>query len=361
MNTAEVQTQLNIYYYIEATQFTLLFYDYFLTLEWEVSRYWRRGSASPAVLFFANRYGTLLGNIPIVFRDFWTTPASPSKGRMYCPLSDPCSTGPIANHWLSCNALDMYHQFFIVIIQIIIGVMLILRTYALYERNNRVLGFMLAFAAGVICIGVWATIDSDHAPAADMGPVPLNIGCTYTVSSAEGKGLIIAWSAMGLFDCMIFLLTLHKTLRRRRSTGLNFLAVFMRDGCIYFGLIQRSLESSHDADTALTVSIMVISNLCNILSFALGTPYTRGLFNTTTNMYARRSISDSPGAANVNGNGRISSLMITRLMLNIRDPALATRARSGSRETSARGLGGGVFSTYLASVPSQQITSDEWI
>ena len=33
-----------------------------------------------------------------------------------------------------------------------------------------------------------------------------------------------------MFDCMIFLLTLYKTLSRIRPKGLNVLTVFMRDG-----------------------------------------------------------------------------------------------------------------------------------
>ncbi|KAJ7238242.1 hypothetical protein C8J57DRAFT_974731, partial [Mycena rebaudengoi] len=54
----------------------ILFYEYFLTLDWEVSRFW--GTAFTFtwanMLFFANRYGTLIGNIPVVVQYFWTTP-----------------------------------------------------------------------------------------------------------------------------------------------------------------------------------------------------------------------------------------------------------------------------------------------
>jgi hypothetical protein len=33
-------------------------------------------------LFFVNRYGTLLGNIPVVFEKFWTTPGTSDKIRV---------------------------------------------------------------------------------------------------------------------------------------------------------------------------------------------------------------------------------------------------------------------------------------
>ncbi|KAJ7214497.1 hypothetical protein GGX14DRAFT_64168 [Mycena pura] len=67
--------------------------------------------------------------------NFWTAPASPSKSQV-------------------CAALDFHHETFIITIQTIIGVMLILRTYALYERNGRILGFMLVFSASVTSIWV---------------------------------------------------------------------------------------------------------------------------------------------------------------------------------------------------------------
>jgi hypothetical protein len=57
----------------------LLFYDYFLVLDWEISRYWGTPFTWPNILFFANRYGTLLGNIPVVMEYFWSENSTPEK------------------------------------------------------------------------------------------------------------------------------------------------------------------------------------------------------------------------------------------------------------------------------------------
>jgi hypothetical protein len=48
-------------------------YEFFLTLEWEISRYWGEAFTLtvPNVLFFTNRYGTLFGNIPVIIPYFW--------------------------------------------------------------------------------------------------------------------------------------------------------------------------------------------------------------------------------------------------------------------------------------------------
>jgi hypothetical protein len=59
----------------------LLVYDCLLTLDWEIPRYWGEAFTLtvPNVLFFANRYGTLLGNIPVIIPYFWTSQSLAEK------------------------------------------------------------------------------------------------------------------------------------------------------------------------------------------------------------------------------------------------------------------------------------------
>nr|GAT42612.1 predicted protein [Mycena chlorophos] len=311
IDSVSVQQQIYIYYYINAAAFTLLFYDYLLTLKWEVSRYWPHPSrptlTSPTILFFANRYGTLLGNIPIVLLDVWLSPATERKAQV-------------------CSGLEDYHQYFIIVIQLLVGLMLVLRTYALYERSRYVLASMIFCVLAVIAIGVWGTLHSSSLPAQDKGSnIPLRMGCAYGIKKKETIGYIAAWSGMGAFDVLIFVLTLYRTLtatlsssRRRFSlTGMNLLAVLMRDGILYFGVI-------------------VLCNVGNILTFAIGSDYTRGILNTFTNI--------------------ISSIMISRLMLNIRDPAVSLQFRSGlnSDEIPDRiDRGGPTVSDYTTGISAQ--------
>ncbi|KAJ7202244.1 hypothetical protein C8J57DRAFT_1410404 [Mycena rebaudengoi] len=282
MNTPEIQTELNSSYSLAAAAFTLLFYDYFLTFEWEVSRYWARPNLSWAtIFFFLNRYGTLLGNIPVVMQYFWTTPSTPEKTAR-------------------CILLESYHAYFILVIQMIVGVMLILRTYALYERNNRILALMLVFGVAVVCVCL-GTILFSAKGAGLGGDLELYIGCNYAITARQSMSPIIAWSSMALFDCLIFFLTLYKSFGRH-STEFNLFGVLLRDGSIYFGVI-------------------VILNLSNILTFVFGGDYTRGVATTLTNI--------------------VSSLMISRLMLNLRDPSL------GGIPTKPEAEGIGEFSTCL--------------
>ncbi|KAA1473549.1 hypothetical protein DENSPDRAFT_780287, partial [Dentipellis sp. KUC8613] len=59
-------------YYLSLIYFTILYYDYLVTLSAEVEYFWLqpRRLNWPSALFFANRYGAILGHIPFVIEVF---------------------------------------------------------------------------------------------------------------------------------------------------------------------------------------------------------------------------------------------------------------------------------------------------
>jgi len=195
------------------------------------------------------------------------------------------------------------------------------RTYALYERSKRVLVLMVAFSVAVIVVCFWSTLVKSGKSGDNLG---LYIGCTFAVTDSQNVAFMIAWGAMSVFDCMIFLLTLYKALTHR-STEIHLLTVLLRDGSIYFG-------------------VMVVCNVSNILTFVFGGPYTRGVAATFTNI--------------------ISSIMISRLMLNLRDPALSRWPGRLSENTGVTEDDTELaeFSTYMALSaviePPRNVTSD---
>ncbi|KAJ7691050.1 hypothetical protein B0H17DRAFT_1063963 [Mycena rosella] len=276
MSAIQIQSQLNSNYYFNLVSFSLLFYDYFLTLGWEVERYWGTPSTWPHILFLGNRYGTLLGNIPVVIQYFWTGNSTPKKISI-------------------CRGLESYHQYFIIATQLMVGAMLILRTYALYERDRRVLAVLVSVAAGAVAVAIWSVFTGKTGDTQDN--LHLYFGCNYGISHTQGVSLATAWAGVAGFDCLIFLLTLWKVLTRHRLHATNLLTVLLRDGSVYF-------------------LVMFMSNLSNIITFVFGTPYTRGIATTFTNI--------------------ISSIMISRLMLNLRDPALSHMSGRRSQSTGTR-------------------------
>ncbi|KAJ7604171.1 hypothetical protein DFH06DRAFT_1151351 [Mycena polygramma] len=186
-------------------------------LDWEISRYWGLHFTWVNTLFFANRYGTLRGHLPVVMEYFWSESSSPAKIKP----SDGCS--------------------------------------------KRVLTLMIIITVAAVAVGLWSVLTGK---AVDKSTnLPLYFGCNYYPTSREqGLSLAAAWAGVAVFDCIIFILTLYKVFSRRHPSG-NLLAVLLRD-------VYRTLLS----------------------------PYTRGIATTFTII--------------------ISSVMITRLMLNLRDPAL---------------------------------------
>ena len=48
----------------------ILYYDYLLTFGDEVRFFWRRRPGSVTILFFVNRYLSIVGNVPVILQSF---------------------------------------------------------------------------------------------------------------------------------------------------------------------------------------------------------------------------------------------------------------------------------------------------
>ncbi|KAK0219841.1 hypothetical protein IW262DRAFT_1460958 [Armillaria fumosa] len=259
---------LNVNYYFSLVALSILYYDYALTFGLEVSRFWiHRGFSWAAFLFYLNRYLGIFGHIPVAVEYFWTGyPSNKAQWQRSYPQ-----------------------------------MMLIMRTYALYDRSRKILIVQICVTLTAIGLGAYSVVSGkksspDETPA-DVTPF---IGCSTSLTKDSAvrscpspfsfppqlltsTGLGIAWCGMLVFDIMVFTLTLHKALQLQRVGGVSLLTLLLRDGSVYFGVI-------------------IASNLANILTFFLGDARIRGVVTTFTNV--------------------ISSTMLSRLMLNIRDPKL---------------------------------------
>ncbi|KAF7299838.1 hypothetical protein HMN09_00990700 [Mycena chlorophos] len=269
-----VQTQLQQLNFLNLISYTLLVYEYFCLLSAEVDRFWcksRSRTTFPAILFFVNRYVTLLGNLPMVIVALWN--AAPSARKT-----------------------ATYHQFYIIITQGIVGIILVLRTYALYGRTRRILIALIVLALTTTALAAGGMLISLRAPDAGVSFGAAG-GCVATKGRIQSLGLLMAWAAMGAFDCTIFGLTVYRTLRDGmwaqtgslhsqffgQFKGMRLLQILLRDGAIYF-------------------LVMVLFNVANMITFLVGNAFNRGLPSVLGNV--------------------LSSIMITRFMLHLRDPAL---------------------------------------
>lgn len=252
-------------------QFSLLFYDYVLTLGREIEFFWKRPRRSwPFALFIANRYLIILSHVPASIYVFW-----------YPGIDSSYS-------W--CRPLSMFDGASIIVVQAIGGIIMIMRIYALYERDRCVLAILVFLAVGAIAVGCWAVVALPPPPAVVLVPTqePL-IGCAGKgyLSSEEASYLSAAWGGQLLFDVVIFGLTLWRSMFARMPGKRNISDILLRDGILYFAVMSA-------ANIGNIITILVANE--NIKKAAIG-------FTTV-----------------------ISATMISRLMLNLRDPTIVGSA-----------------------------------
>jgi len=261
-----IQFQLNINYYVSLVSFVILYYDHALTLPSEIQRFWARGPLTwPTFLFFVNRYLAFLGHFPVILEAFWNTSDSPRKIAM-------------------CRHLQSYHQCLELAIQLIICVLLIIRIYALYGGERWVVGLLLAIVGVDVVVGCWSTLSNAPIP---MPPLALTAqGCSEPLGNEQGFHLAIAWGGQLVFDATCFVLTVQKTFAIGRASHRTLIInTLLYDGALYF-------------------AVMTAANLANIFTFLLAPPILKGVVSTFVNI--------------------ISVTMMSRLMLNIRDPKIHT-------------------------------------
>ncbi|KAI6011349.1 hypothetical protein EDC04DRAFT_775918 [Pisolithus marmoratus] len=167
-----------------------------------------------------------------------------------------------------CETISAYNKYVIIIVQIIGGIVMIIRVYALYMKSKR-----------------WAILSPLPATTRPVPTPPLRHGCNVPTTYEAAERIAIAWSGQMTFDAVVFVLTLWRTLHIPRLGSRSLLDVFIRDGVLYFGLM-----------TCVNAANITIFLVCN-------TSPTKSLIAGFTNA--------------------ISSTMVSRLMLNLRDPKIS--------------------------------------
>ncbi|KAH8101874.1 hypothetical protein BXZ70DRAFT_932266, partial [Cristinia sonorae] len=272
--SVDAAQELCLQRYLNLVAFAILYYDYGLTASQEYERYWFTGTFTwTALLFFVMRYISVFGHVPVIAHIF---------------LDD---EGPL------CSAMLLYHQILAMLIQLLVGILLVVRTYALYNRNRWVLFGTLTVGLSGIGVAAWAIL-FPHGQSTIRTP---GSGCDMSLSQVQGTYFAIAWGAMLVFDALIFALTVCRAFVHSRKARGSLFGIMLRDGSIYFGC-------------------MAGANLGNIITFIICSPGLKGVPTILTNV--------------------LSTTLISRLMLNIRDPKVLERTRSLTTQTSTYNAAG---------------------
>nr|GAT51864.1 predicted protein [Mycena chlorophos] len=234
---ATLSRDLAIQDYLHLIGLTVLVYDHLITFGDEVRLLWRRRRTPSANWYFVVRYLGLAGNIPVAVFSFYSLP----------------------DKW--CHFYHVGHQIVIIGTQLLAGVVMLLRTYALYNHKRCLLLTLLAVSALLLTIVVWSIMGQQSW---DIEGFP---GCNIVVSETAQYHLAGAWESLFAYDALIFGLTLYKTYKTRCQVGLGSYehipvhALILRDGAMYFGT-------------------MALVTLGNLLTFYLAGPVLAGSLST---------------------------------------------------------------------------------
>ncbi|KAF9461030.1 hypothetical protein BDZ94DRAFT_1299507 [Collybia nuda] len=248
----------------------LLVYEYFLTLTKEVERFWGLQRITwPTFFFYLNRYLTLFGHVPVMVEYFWY-PMVDSKRE---------------------TLIRIHRAFFLIdVVQVWIStvVLLIMRMYALYDRSKKVLSLYLCMALGVAILACWAIFTGKKKHPSREYSLPM--GCTGLLSQYAANRLAIAWGGMLVFDIVIFLMTLYKSLLLRKISGMNILNLILRDGKYSLCIFAKAAEILDRIDIFRSYDCLQprkyfdLSNLAVYISKPRVQLFTRGVGTTFTNV-----------------------------------------------------------------------------
>ncbi|KAI0037050.1 hypothetical protein K488DRAFT_81545 [Vararia minispora EC-137] len=209
--------------YLFLCALTILLYDHLLTLSEEVETVWKRKKTWILYLFLIVRYYAILAVVIVAFgRGYFSTEMTRERWMFFLPLG---ITMPLT---------------------ILPGVLMIVRVYALWDRNRFVLYGLCTYLVAQMCAGLWQYTVSGGTPA----PLPLDNYeyhfCIYLPPKSIGRASTMFVLMELTFDSIIFLLTITRTIymytRHRHTTrikdqGSGLIENLVRDGAFYFGVI----------------------------------------------------------------------------------------------------------------------------
>ncbi|KAF8590788.1 hypothetical protein K439DRAFT_1164453 [Ramaria rubella] len=222
-------------YYVVAPV-AILYYDWFLTLPEEVNRYWRPKFTGPTILFLLNRYLPVIGFIPTMI-SYFSGDFSPAVRFRICVTSPATliNNDTISDEQVCAKHVVPFALAANLVSQSLIGIVLLLRTYAIYERSGIILLFLIVAWSVEIGVGIWG--------ASSLVPLMLPPGISGCLPhSPDNSKFRLAAAYMGVlfYEAFIYGLTLWKTLRYRQNRAYfsipdnTLIGTIIRDGSVYF-------------------------------------------------------------------------------------------------------------------------------
>ncbi|KAI5888139.1 uncharacterized protein SCHCODRAFT_02601797 [Schizophyllum commune H4-8] len=233
---------------------TVLFYDHAITFVPEITRIWCRPKTRGSYLFLLNRYFGFFGGVTVTVLNFCAMPRE------------------------TCQSVNLFREIYIVVTQIIVSMLMLIRVYAVFSRDRRILVGLLSYAAVGVALAGWALFGQTSTAE------PAVVKCLVYTPEADAYRLSVIWLTMLAYDLIVFVLTAGKTARAvRQPRAPPLISILLRDGALYFG-------------------VLLISNVANVLTYYMAGPYLKGTLATAVSS--------------------LSITLLSRMMLNLHGEAV---------------------------------------
>ncbi|TFK21157.1 hypothetical protein FA15DRAFT_758872 [Coprinopsis marcescibilis] len=208
-----------------ASAIALFYYDYVLTLTSEINWIWLSGSDFSwiSLLFLTNRYINFLGYVPIFFDTFLTWKREDTM-----------------SSFQRCVALYTFHQVILLLTQVISGLIIIIRIYALYDRNKAILALLLVVGFAGVGYAAHHIVLFNISMGREKLPASLPVirdSCILLAKHDQLTNIIITYVWLLVHSFLAFVLSLCKIIRHMRECGSVVLKVILRDDLAYFAIM----------------------------------------------------------------------------------------------------------------------------
>ncbi|KAF7360540.1 hypothetical protein MVEN_00785100 [Mycena venus] len=215
MNTLRWENRMDRYANVSAL--CLFIWDYFLTFPQEVRYFWGSHWSFVKILFFLNRYLTMVLIVFTVFFDLYSTPDTET-----------------------CLIWAKFEVFAALFCAFIVEVIMQIRLHAMYDHNKR-----LIFVVSVLCIGELMSMASLSlakfpTPFAGLAEVPNAPWTLPFCNNVIPDHFYPYWIAFMIFDTIILVLVIRKAYMHYQAVPGNsrsnatLMGVLVRDSVLYF-------------------------------------------------------------------------------------------------------------------------------
>ncbi|KLO15140.1 hypothetical protein SCHPADRAFT_927413 [Schizopora paradoxa] len=230
MSFIVIPTRSNQYYLLASS--VVFFYDYALTLPQEYKHVWSKGFSTINALLIGLRYISIIGYLPTVALGF--SPSLQKNSTWFVKI--PAGIG--------------------IVTQCLVIAFLIIRLYAIFEKQHAVMYVMIPFALLSICLSMSVMAQASTLIVNEFSFSPGIISSTRLISASclmipdsNSSASLLRYEASYIatitFDTFVFLLSLAKIRHichttRWRDVRPTLAVIMLRDGFLLFAVLATS-------------------------------------------------------------------------------------------------------------------------